>query len=69
MYMFFNQLYFYFLIIKKKIMRIIKKNNLINILYNSGVTYPVSPNITYMWNFGSLAGICLIIQIITGIFL
>jgi len=50
-------------------MRIIKKNNLINILYQSAVTYPVSPNITYLWNFGSLAGICLIIQIITGIFL
>jgi ubiquinol-cytochrome c reductase cytochrome b subunit len=50
-------------------MRIIKKNNLINLLYQSAVTYPVSPNITYLWNFGSLAGLCLVIQIITGIFL
>lgn len=50
-------------------MRLIKKNNLTNILYNSAITYPVPPNITYMWNFGSLAGIFLVIQIITGIFL
>ena len=31
--------------------------------------YPTPKNLNYMWNFGSLAGICLIIQIITGIFL
>ncbi len=31
--------------------------------------YRAPKNLSYAWNFGSLAGICLVIQIITGIFL
>lgn len=31
--------------------------------------YRAPKNLTYMWNFGSIAGLALIIQIITGIFL
>jgi quinol-cytochrome oxidoreductase complex cytochrome b subunit len=31
--------------------------------------YPTPSNITYFWNFGSLALFCLIIQLVTGIFL
>ena len=31
--------------------------------------YPTPRNLSYWWNFGSLAGIVLVIQIITGIFL
>jgi len=33
------------------------------------VQYPTPGNLTYSWGFGSLAGICLIIQILSGIFL
>jgi len=33
------------------------------------ISYPSPTNLTYAWSFGSSAGICLIIQIITGIFL
>jgi len=33
------------------------------------VTYPTPINLNYMWSFGSMAGICLLIQILTGIFL
>jgi ubiquinol-cytochrome c reductase cytochrome b subunit len=33
------------------------------------VDYPTPANLNYMWSFGSAAGICLLIQIITGIFL
>jgi quinol-cytochrome oxidoreductase complex cytochrome b subunit len=33
------------------------------------VTYPTPINLNYMWSFGSMAGICLVIQILTGIFL
>ncbi len=33
------------------------------------VEYPTPRNLSYWWNFGSLAGIALVIQIITGIFL
>jgi len=33
------------------------------------VDYPTPVNLNYFWSFGSTAGICLVIQIITGIFL
>ena len=33
------------------------------------IDYPTPANINYLWGFGSLAGICLVIQILTGIFL
>jgi len=33
------------------------------------VEYPTPSNLNYFWGFGSLAGICLMIQIATGIFL
>jgi ubiquinol-cytochrome c reductase cytochrome b subunit len=33
------------------------------------VSYPTPINLNYMWSFGSAAGICLVIQIVTGIFL
>jgi quinol-cytochrome oxidoreductase complex cytochrome b subunit len=33
------------------------------------VEYPTPRNLNYFWNFGSLAGICLVAQIMTGIFL
>lgn len=32
-------------------------------------SYPTPANISYMWNYGSLALLCLAVQIITGIFL
>jgi len=50
-------------------MRFIKKHPLLNIVNNSLIDYPVPANISYLWNFGVLAGICLGIQIVTGIFL
>nr|AXS65248.1 cytochrome b [Curculionoidea sp. 17 KM-2017] len=50
-------------------MKYIKKNPLIKIFNNSLVYLPTPTNITTMWNFGSLLGLCLMIQIITGIFL
>jgi ubiquinol-cytochrome c reductase cytochrome b subunit len=31
--------------------------------------YRTPKNLSYLWNFGSIAGICLMIQIVTGIFL
>ena len=50
-------------------MRFIKKYSLLNLGYQSGITYPVPGNISYLWNFGSLAMICLGVQLVTGIFL
>jgi quinol-cytochrome oxidoreductase complex cytochrome b subunit len=37
--------------------------------YDHLVAYPAPRNLNYMWNFGSLAGIMLMVQIITGIVL
>ena len=33
------------------------------------VDSPQPANLSYLWNFGSLLGTCLILQILTGIFL
>nr|YP_010507433.1 cytochrome b [Distenia punctulatoides]UXG19095.1 cytochrome b [Distenia punctulatoides] len=46
-----------------------KTHPLIKIINNSLIDLPTPSNITTMWNFGSLLGICLMIQIITGLFL
>ncbi|MGB5076803.1 MAG: cytochrome b/b6 [Sphingorhabdus sp.] len=40
------------------------------LVYNAvGAGYPVPRNLNYFWNFGVLAGVCLMIQIVTGIIL
>ena len=40
------------------------------LVYNAvGAGYPVPRNLNYFWNFGVLAGVALVIQIVTGIVL
>ncbi|MDQ6996263.1 MAG: cytochrome b/b6, partial [Mariprofundus sp.] len=39
------------------------------ILKSQLTEYPVPKNLNYMWNFGSLALLVLVLQILTGIFL
>nr|ACJ43647.1 cytochrome b [Euproctus montanus] len=46
-----------------------KTHPLLKIMNNSFVDLPTPSNISYWWNFGSLLGICLITQILTGLFL
>nr|APX39438.1 cytochrome b [Cryptocephalus celtibericus] len=46
-----------------------KISPLTKIINNSLIDLPSPSNISLMWNFGSLLGMCLIIQIITGLFL
>jgi len=48
-------------------MRLKTKFPLINIVYESLISYPTPVNITYFWNFGIYALVCLAIQIITGL--
>jgi ubiquinol-cytochrome c reductase cytochrome b subunit len=43
------------------------KRPLINIFTNHLIVYPTPLNFNYFWNFGSLAGMCLVIQLVTGI--
>lgn len=42
---------------------------LFSVLNNHLIDYPSPTNLNYFWGFGSLAGICLVIQIITGVLL
>jgi len=42
---------------------------LLKIINNSLIDLPAPSNISTWWNFGSLLGLCLILQIVTGIFL
>jgi len=48
-------------------MRILKKNPLLSILNSYLIDAPTPANISYLWNFGSLLGLCLGIQIVTGV--
>lgn len=44
-------------------------NKEVSPLNNHLVDYPTPSNISYLWSFGSLSGMLLVLQIITGIFL
>nr|QJS34747.1 apocytochrome b [Lucanus chengyuani] len=46
-----------------------KMSPMMKIINNTLIDLPSPSNISTWWNFGSLLGLCLIIQIITGIFL
>nr|YP_009442031.1 cytochrome b [Cyclorhipidion bodoanus]AOY40252.1 cytochrome b [Cyclorhipidion bodoanus] len=50
-------------------MKLMKKNPLFMIISDSIINLPTPSNISSMWNFGSLLGMCLMIQIMTGLFL
>jgi ubiquinol-cytochrome c reductase cytochrome b/c1 subunit len=50
-------------------MRFIRKFPIIDLIYKTARTYPAPINLTYFWNFGIYALICLVIQILTGILL
>nr|AIZ98113.1 cytochrome b [Microtus daghestanicus] len=46
-----------------------KKHPLIKIINHSFIDLPAPSNISSWWNFGSLLGLCLMVQILTGLFL
>jgi len=50
-------------------MRILKKHPLLSIVNGMVIDLPAPSNLSYMWGFGSLLGLCLIIQLASGIFL
>jgi len=45
------------------------KENLLSFVDSHIIDYPTPINLNYLWSFGSTAGLCLVIQILTGIFL
>ena len=48
-------------------MRIIKSHPLLRLVNSYLIDAPTPANISYLWNFGSLLALCLIIQIVTGV--
>lgn len=50
-------------------MRIRKENPVFSPINSAVIDLPSPASISYFWNFGSLLGLCLVIQILTGIFL
>lgn len=49
-------------------MRILKSHPILSIVNGMLIDLPAPSNINYLWGFGSLLGLCLIIQILSGIF-
>lgn len=45
----------------------VKKQPLVQLLNDHLIDYPTPSNLSYFWNFGFLAGMCLTIQLLTGI--
>lgn len=45
------------------------KDYLLSFVDSHIIDYPSPINLSYLWSFGSAAGICLVIQILTGVFL
>lgn len=50
-------------------MRLLKSNPLLRLVNSYLVDNPEPANLSYMWNFGSLLGLCLVLQILSGVFL
>ena len=50
-------------------MRLLKSHVLLRLFNSYLIDSPEPANISYLWNFGSLLGLCLILQILSGVFL
>ena len=48
-------------------MRILKNHPLLKIVNSYVIDSPQPSNLSYLWNFGSLLALCLVIQIVTGV--
>lgn len=52
-----------------KLQRSTQDSLLLKAIYNMGIVYSAPAGLSYYWNFGSLALLSLVIQILTGVFL
>jgi len=50
-------------------MRLLKSQSILRLVNSYIIDSPQPANISYLWNFGSLLATCLILQILTGVFL
>lgn len=51
------------------LMKLLKRHPILSLINGMLVDLPAPSNLSYFWGYGSLLGLCLIIQIATGIFL
>ena len=49
------------------IMKLLKSHPILSIVNSFVIDSPSPSNLSYLWNYGSLLGVCLVIQIITGV--
>lgn len=56
-------------IMKFNFIKFIRNRILSNFVYEFAILYPTPSNLNYFWNFGFLALVCLVFQIITGVIL
>ena len=47
----------------------LNKNYILSLIASHIIQYPTPVILTYAWSFGSLAGVCLVIQMVSGILL
>ena len=50
-------------------MRVLKTHPILSIVNGMVVDLPTPSNLNYLWGFGSLLGLCLVVQLASGIFL
>lgn len=50
-------------------MRLLKSHPILRLANSYFIDSPQPGNLSYLWNFGSLLGLSLIIQILSGVFL
>lgn len=48
-------------------MKVLKTQPILSIFNSNLIDSPSPSNLSYLWNFGSLLGVCLVIQILTGV--
>ena len=48
-------------------MRLLKSQSILRLMNSYLIDSPQPANLSYLWNFGSLLGMCLILQILTGV--
>ena len=51
------------------IVKLKSQNPIVGVVSGSLVELPSPSNLSYFWNFGSLLGLSLIVQLLTGLFL
>jgi len=50
-------------------MKLLKSHSILSIANSYLIDSPQPSNLSYLWGYGSLLGVCLVMQIVTGVIL